>query len=154
MRIMSAVTVVITLVSAGTPAVAQTIEQPRDVWTLDVGTGMSRYGPHVFGGLELSMQRWLALRSEGLFGLQSRENRPGYRLTALSLTGVLSFRGAARISPYLLGGYAVSASQGFGPKVGPLGAAGLRFRVGKLQPFIELRAQHRVGVPISIGLRF
>lgn len=156
MRILTSI-ILVAVMTTGAPAAL--VAQSSDTsfsrkMTFDVGTGLSRFGPHAFGGLEFSMQRWLSLRAEGLFSMQSRETWPGYRLTAASLTGVFSFRSGARVTPYILGGYALSASRGYAPGLGPLGAAGLRFTFGKLQPFIELRAQHRIGVPMSVGFRF
>lgn len=52
------------------------------------GGGMSRYAPHAFGGLEVAMKRWLALRAEGLYALHTKETFPERRHTAVSLSGV------------------------------------------------------------------
>lgn len=154
MRLVGSIIGAAAIMTAG-PLSAQITEPvARDRLLFDVGAGMSRYGPHAFGGLEASMNRWLAVRGEGLFSLQSRQDWPDYRFTAVAVSAVLSLPTDSRVSPYLLGGYAVSMSQGMSPRVGPLGAVGLRFRLGKVQPFIELRAQHRIGAPLSVGIRF
>jgi hypothetical protein len=146
------------LVCAATAPLSAQAAQPAplDRVSFDVAGGMSRYGPHAFGGLEVAMQRWLALRGEALYGHAVNPRWLGHRYAALSLSGVVSLPTKARVTPYLFGGYAVSASQGYQIGLEPiaLGGAGLRFRFGKLQPFVEVRAQHRIGTPISIGFRF
>jgi hypothetical protein len=145
------------IVIGTTPLNAQTAEPPaRDRLTYDVGAGVSRFGPHAFGGLEASMNRWLAIRGEGLFSPQSEQNLPGSGLTSIAMSAVLSppDHPRVRVSPYAFGGYALSLGQGRGPQFGPLAGAGIRFRVGKVQPFIEARAHHRIGVPLSLGIRF
>jgi hypothetical protein len=102
----------------------------------------------------MAMNRWLALRAEGLVSLQQRNDWPDRFLMSVSLSGVASFRSDKRIAPYVFGGAVYSQSRLIGPGLGPLGGAGLRFRFGAVQPFVEIRAQHRIGVPLSIGLRF
>jgi hypothetical protein len=136
---------------------AQTAQPaPIDRVTFDVAGGISLYGPHAFGGLEVALQRWLALRGEGLYSHSMKERWARHRYAALSLTGVVSLPTQGSVTPYLFGGYSVSVGQGYGMGLErvPLGGAGLRFRFGKLQPFVEVRAQQRIGVPISIGFRF
>jgi hypothetical protein len=115
---------------------------------------MSRYGPGAVGGLEVAMRRWLALRADGFVSLGLHNRVPDRDLVALSLSGVVALRSESRISPYVFAGYAYSASRYLPPGGGPLGGAGLRFRFGKLEPFVEVRSQHRIGVPLSLGLRF
>jgi hypothetical protein len=123
--------------------------------SFDVASGLSRYGPHAMTGLEYAMNRWMATRADLFFGLRNWTNDPNpSRLTAVSVAGVLSTPETFRITPYLLGGYGLSASQGLRPEFGPLGGVGVRFRLGKFTPYVETRAQHRVGVPISVGIRF
>ena len=153
-RVRSSIAAAAILVVAASLSAQITEPVARDRLSLDVGAGMSRYGPHAFGGLEAAMNRWLAVRGEGLFSLQSRQDWPDYRVTAVAVSAVVSLPTDSRVTPYLLGGYAFSMSQGLSPRAGPLGAAGLRFRLGKVQPFIELRAQHRIGAPMSVGIRF
>lgn len=152
---MRALKLIAIIAVTASPLLSQTVEPiTRDRLTFDVAGGMSRYGPHAFGGLEIAMQRWLALRGEGLFALHSRQSWPEYRHTALSLSAVVSYKPGARVSPYLLGGYGLSVSRGSEPRLGPLGGGGLRFRFGRVQPFVEVRAQPRIGVPLSFGIRF
>ena len=154
MRVASSLLAVALVISA-VPLTAQTSDStPPDRVRFDVGGGMARFGPHAFGGLEMAMTRWLAVRSEGLFTMQSRRDWPDYRFTALSLSGVVSYKSDARVSPYAFGGYALSASQGFQASLGPLAGGGLRFRVGRVQPFLEMRWQHPIGTPMSLGIRF
>jgi hypothetical protein len=147
------------LVFAGTvlPAQATTSLTPpptADRRTFDVGGGMSRYGPHAFGGLEMAMNRWLAFRGEALFSTRDGPQDRDYRSTALSLTSVLTLNREARVAPYVFGGYGASVSQGHQLGFVPLGGAGLRVRVWRIQPFAEVRAHRGLGVPISLGLRF
>jgi hypothetical protein len=153
MRIPEAVVAATVLLVGAAKLQAQTPHTPLER-TPFAGASMTRYGPAVLGGLEMAMNRWLALRAEGIVSLQQRDTWPDRYLTAFTLSGVLSFRSESRVSPYFLAGAAYSASRHFDPDAGALGGAGIRFRFGKLQPFIEARAQHRIGVPISLGLRF
>ncbi|HYC51444.1 MAG TPA: hypothetical protein VEB19_10090 [Gemmatimonadaceae bacterium] len=133
----------------------QAATEVPDRVSFDVASGLSRYGPHAITGLEYSMNRWLAARADVIFGLQNWTNDPNpTRLTAVSLAGVLSTPEKFRITPYLLAGYGVSASQGFRPELGPLVGGGLRLNFGRFKPYVETRVQNRVGVPISIGVRF
>ncbi|MGH7679568.1 MAG: hypothetical protein ACRENU_13950, partial [Gemmatimonadaceae bacterium] len=150
MRVASSMLAVALVISA-VPLAAQTSDSmPRDRVRLDVGGGMSRYGPHAFGGLEVAMNRWLAIRGEGLYSTQTGGKRPQlFQYTALSLSGVVSYRSDERVSPYIFGGYVVAVSSGFQAGVGPLGGGGLRFRVGRVQPFLEMRWQHPIGTPVS-----
>lgn len=142
------------LLSAAAPLCAQSSDEPTKVRSEFLGGGLMRFGPSAFGGLEYAMTRWLALRVEGLVSLQQRDDWPDRWLTSFSLSSVYSMRADKRVSPYVFGGFAYSMSRHFAPDFGLLGGGGLRLRLGKLQPFIETRAQHRIGAPISVGLRF
>ena len=122
--------------------------------SLNVSAGLSRYGPHGITGLEYSMNRWLAARGELFFGRNWTNDPVFSRMTAVNVTAVVSAPEIARVTPYLLGGYGLSFSQGIGPTLGPIGGGGLRFRLGRISPYIETRAQRLVGVPISVGIRF
>ena len=145
-----AVAAAVALLSA--PLSAQSA--PRsDRFTFDVGAGVSRYEPHAVVGLEAAMNRWLALRGEVLF-TELHLGLPSSRYTALSVAGVTTWRRDARVTPYALAGYTGFGVQGFGAETGYLAGAGLRFRVGKFQPYAELRAQRGIGMPITFGLRF
>jgi len=145
------------IVSLGiSPATAQDVvpETARRL-SFDVAAGVSRYGPHAATGLEYAMNRWLAARTDVYFSLRNWTTFPAAsRLTAVSIAAVASAPERLRMTPYLLGGYGISASQGFRPELGPMGGVGLRLRLGRFSPYIETRAQHTVGVPISIGVRF
>ena len=69
----AALLVVFTLVPGSLRA--QTDAQPPDRKAFAGGTVM-RYGPAAFGGLEMAMNRWLALRAEGMASLQQRNDWP------------------------------------------------------------------------------
>ena len=149
--------VALTLASTlATPAAAQSPSPlQRDVLSFDLGAGVSRYGPHVLGGLEVSMNRWLAARADLLAGVHTEDTFYAARhLTAFSVAGVVSTPPAWRITPYLMAGYGVSASRVFSPETGPLVGGGLRLRLGRVSTYAEVRGQHRTGTPITIGLRF
>ena len=156
MRVASCFLAVALMSLAATPLMAQDL--PADSsrrLSLNIAGGLSRYGPHGSTALEVSMNRWLAARGEVFLGVRNWTSYPSAsRMTALNVAAVVSAPERFRITPYLLGGYGISASQGFSPEFGPLGGGGLRFRLGRFNPYIETRAQHRVGVPISIGVRF
>lgn len=152
MRIQASAVAAAVLVLAVAPLHAQ-----RDVgfeWTPFVGGSLSRYGPGAIGGLEMAMNRWLALRADGFVSVQRQNRVPDRHLAAVSLSTVVALRSESRFSPYFFAGYAYSASRYLPPGGGPLGGAGVRFRFGAVQPFVELRGQHRIGMPISLGLRF
>ena len=154
MRVPAPFAAAVILLGAAPPLCAQAGDEQTTVRSEFLGASMMRFGPSAFGGLEYAMNRWLALRIEGLVSLQQRDNWPDRWLTSFSLASVYSMRANKRVSPYLFGGFAYSMSRHFAPELGPLGGGGLRFRAGKLQPFVEMRAQHRIGAPLSIGLRF
>ena len=118
------------------------------------GGSVIKYGPAAFGGLEMAMNRWLALRAEAMASLQQRNDWPDRFFGSVSLSGIATFRTDTRMAPYVFAGGAYSMSRHLAPGLGPLGGAGVRFRFGAVQPFMEIRAQHRIGVPLSIGLRF
>lgn len=146
----------IALVSLVSPAVAAQ-DVARDStrsFSLNVSAGLSRYGPHGITALDYSMSRWLAARAELFFGRNWTNDPMFSRMTAVNVAAVASAPEIARITPYLLGGYGLSFSQGIGPTTGPLGGIGLRFRLGRISPYVETRAQRLVGVPISVGIRF
>lgn len=158
MRITTFVPALAVICFATTSVSAQEPSPPpqasRGARGVDVGTGLSQYGPHVSAGLEHAMSRWLALRGEGMFARQKRDLPGSFRVFGLSLSTVASFRSDSRVSPYIVGGYSFSAGQGTGVGGGPLGGAGLRFRFGALKPYVGVRAQHGFGVPMSLGFRF
>lgn len=122
---------------------------------MDVAGGMMRYGPHAMVGIELSSPRFpLAARVDGVVGVAPEHDIPGRKFTALMLGAVLPFNANGRVSPYLLGGATLSASRYLDPAVGGVAGGGARVRIGKVNPFVEARAQHRVGPIMSLGLRF
>ena len=144
----------ILLASVSLPA-QTTIPAEPDRLKFDVGGGVSRYGRHGFGGLEVAMNRWWALRTEALFGQErQRENGLYYRSTALSLTSVLTYDREARVTPYLFGGYSLAASQGYRLGFNPLAGAGVRVKLAGWEPFLEARTQQGVGRRLSFGVRF
>jgi hypothetical protein len=153
MRILESVVAVTVVFLAAAPLHAQSPGDGVD-WTPFAGGNMSRYGPGAVGGLEMAMKRWLALRVDGVVSFQQQPTVPDRHLAALSLSGVVALSSGSRVSPYFFAGYAYSASRHLPPGGGPLGGAGVRFRFGRFQPFVELRSQHRIGIPISLGLRF
>src|SRR5688572_6372317 len=90
--------------AASAPLAGQTAQPaPLDRVSFDVAGGVSRYGPHAFGGLEVAMQRWLALRGEALCSHALNPKWPGRRYAAVSLSGVLSLPTKAPLTPYLFG---------------------------------------------------
>jgi hypothetical protein len=155
MKATGAAVTLVMLASMALPA-QTTAPVKQDRVTLDVAGGVSRYGRHGFGGLEVAMNRWLALRTEALFGQErQRENGLYYRSTALSFTNVLTYDREARVAPYLFGGVSLAASQGHQLTFIPIGGAGLRLKLGRFEPFVEGRAQQStIGQRLSIGVRF
>ena len=155
MRVRSCFMAVALVSLAGAPVSAQDVpgDSSRSL-SLNASAGLSRYGPHVTTALDYSMNRWLATRGELFFGRNWTNDPMFSRMTAVNVAAVVSAPEIARITPYLLGGYGLSFSQGIGPTFGPLGGGGLRFRIGRISPYIETRAQRLVGVPISLGIRF
>jgi hypothetical protein len=146
----AALLVVFTLVPGSLRAQTD-IQADRKVFA---GGSVMKYGPAAFGGLEMAMNRWLAIRAEGMASLQQRNDWPDRFFGSVSLSGIATFRADTRLAPYVFAGGAYSMSRHLAPGLGPLGGAGLRFRFGAVQPFVEVRAQHRIGAPLSIGLRF
>jgi hypothetical protein len=137
------------------PLAAQEASSPPSRVTIDLAAGMSRFGSHTFGALDVSMKRWLAFRTELLFGGQDRPEGPSsIRAAMLTLGGVATLAPGKRVTPYVLGGFSSSALQGDGFDVGPMAGAGIRLRIRGIQPFLETRVQHRLGAPISFGVRF
>jgi hypothetical protein len=110
MRAAGAGLTLVLLASMALPAQTTTPAPPPDRVTFDVAGGVSRYGRHGFGGLEVAMNRWWALRTEALFGQdRQRENGLYYRSAALSLTNVLTYDRNARLTPYVFGGVSLAA---------------------------------------------
>jgi hypothetical protein len=155
MRAAVAGVTLVVLASMTLPAQATNPVPPPDRVTFDVAGGVSRYGQHGFGGLEVAMNRWWALRTEALLGQErQRENGLYYRSTALSLTSVLTYDRDARVTPYLFGGYSLGVSQGHQLGFTPLGGVGVRLKLGGWEPFLEGRTQQGVGRRLSFGVRF
>jgi hypothetical protein len=156
MRALSVGAALLSLTILGRPLTAQaeSTATSSNTTSLYAAGGVMRYGPHALIGLELSTARFpLAARVEGMVAL-----RPEAELSRMFIAGllgaVLPIRPTGIISPYLLGGVALSQSRHLGPQAGPVGGMGMRFRVGSMTPFVEARAQHRAGVLLSLGIRF
>ena len=155
MRVRSCLMTLALVSLVSSPVAAQDVagDSTRSL-SVNLSAGLSRYGPHGITALDYSMNRWLAARTELFFGRNWTNDPMFSRMTAVNVAAVVSAPEIARITPYLLGGYGLSFSQGIGPTPGPLGGVGLRFRLGRISPYVETRAQRLIGVPISIGVRF
>jgi hypothetical protein len=124
-------------------------------FSFDVAGGMMRYGPHALAGVELSSPRFpLTARVDALVGVAPAHEVPGRMFTALMIGAALPFNADGRVSPYLLGGAALSQSRHLEPALGGAAGVGARLRIGALSPFVEGRMQHRAGPTLSLGLRF
>ena len=134
------------------PATAQTTGHD---FSVKVAGGMMRYGPHALLGAELSTSRVpLAARVDALVGVSPEHEVPGRTFTALMIGAVLPFNANARVSPYLLGGVALSQSRYLEPAAGGAAGVGARIRLGGFSAFAEGRMQHRAGPTLSLGLHF
>jgi hypothetical protein len=149
----AAVALAMVTLAAAAPLSAQS-DGPTDRFSFDVAGGMNKFGPHAFGGLEMAMNRWLSLRAEALYSQREHQTLSGTHTTAASIGAVAALNRDGRFSPYILGAFASSASQGFALQHGAIAGAGLRMRFGSVQPFLEYRQQRLLSQPLSIGLRF
>lgn len=123
--------------------------------SMDVAGGVMRYGPHVQVGMELSTSRIpLAARVDALMTVAPKQEAPGRMFTAAMIGALLPFNANGRVSPYLLGGVALSLSSHLDPAAGGAAGVGARIRIGAFRPFVEGRMQHRTGTTLSFGWRF
>lgn len=121
----------------------------------DVAAGMMRYGPQVALGATISSPRsWIGARVDLMLGVAPAHEVPGTNFMAATAAGVLPIHPTRRVAPYLMAGAAVSQSRFLPPAIGAVGGAGVRFDLGVLRPYVEGRAQHRVGPSFLVGFRF